>query len=200
MLNDATYFKYYLGNRGVTLILDYSAKLPRKVDIYHYHYQIQRLKPTAVVLPSVDYSALRTIDLVREFLGLGSYPMTIGTLQGNDLESLDECYSFLKEHCDIIGLPSPLEIIARRDEIIRDIGITGKVLYIEVYANPFEEVPPKDSLGVCTSYPLRLASEWRKLSDYKPTPKPLDFHANGLPEGLVVQNVREYKEVLSYVK
>jgi len=154
-----------------------------------------------IILPSSDYSCDRTVDLVKALLRRGRLKQKlIGVVQGINLEALQECYNFLSNYCDIIGLPSPLEIIARREEIARDLVIKERLLYIEVYSNPFEEVPPKGSLGICTSYPVRLAVDMRKLHEYIPTPSSLDFN---LPKGSIVgdllkRNIEEYMEVIGY--
>ena len=197
LLSNTTYLSFYKSLEG-NVILDYSPKLPRKCNPFELSWGVEQLKPTYVVLPSVDYSSDRTISIVKDFLTLSRFKELIGVVQGTDLDSLSSCYKFLRGYSSIIGLPSPLETIARREEIVRDLGIKEKVLYIEVYANPYEEIPPPDSLGICTSLPLRLASDLRKLSEFSPTPPPLDFSKKDLLEELAKANIEEYLEAVRY--
>lgn len=195
-LVDQKYLNYFEGEDRV--VLDTSPELPRKVDYYLLAWGIKRVNPSIVILPSIDFSAEKTIEAVAGFLSHHKPKYCVGVVQGLDLDSLSSCYEFIKDYCGIIGLPSPLETIARRDEIIRDLHIKEKVLYIEVYKNPYEEVPPKNSMGICTSYPVRLAADLRKLSEYSPTPPPLDFGKRDLIEDLARANVEEYLEVIKY--
>ena len=68
---------------------------------------------------------------------------------------------------------------------------------MEVHSDPYEEIPPSSSIGICTSYPVRLAADLRRLSEYSPTPPPLDLLRDSLVEELVKKNIREYVEVVS---
>lgn len=195
LLSDKTYLRFYRSREGV-VILDYSPRLPRKSNLEELLEGVELVKPSMVVIPSIDYSSDKTISLARSFLRQSKFKRLIGTVQGLDLDSLRECYQFLRNYCSVIGLPSPLETIARRDEIIRDLGVKEKVLYLEVYRNPYEEIPPVDSVGICTSFPVRLAIDYRKLSEFSPTPPPLDFDRKDIVEELARANIKEYLEVV----
>ena len=195
LLGNENYLNFYRSRVG-EVILDTSPVLPRRIDLDLLLRGIHLVKPKLVILPSIDYSCDRTIVAVQDFLRLGKVGYYVGVVQGLDLGSLRKCYKFLKKHCSIIGLPSPLETVARRDEIARDLHIKERLLYIEVYGDPYKEVPPASSLGICTSYPIRLAASLRKLSEYSPTPPPLDFDKEDLIEGLVEGNIKEYLEVV----
>jgi len=197
LLSNKTYLNFYKDREG-TVILDYSPGLPRRPDLDKLLVSIKLIKPSLVVLPSIDYSSNRTISLAGDFIRLSKFKKLIGVVQGLDLDTLNECYSFLRNHCGIIGLPSPLETIARRDEIIRDLGIKEKILYLEVYSNPYEEIPPPNSFGICTSFPARLAADLRKLTEYTPTPSSLDFYKDSLVEKLVKANIEGYLDVVKY--
>lgn len=199
LLTNRAYRDFFTGREG-TIILDYSASLPREHDLDRMIWGIKLIRPSLVVLPSVDYSYARTNYLVEVFLyGRKFKQELIGVLQGVDLESLNKCYSLLRDNCSIIGLPSPLETIARREEIIRDLGVKEKVIYLEVHSNPYEEVPPSTSLGICTSYPVRLAADLRRLSEFSPTPPPLNFYKENLVVELIEKNIREYVEEINHV-
>ena len=181
-----------------TVILDTSPVLPRKLGSSLLLEGIRLLKPTYVVLPSIDYSWDATLQAARDFRKHRKLPPFIGVLQGYNLDTLERCYRGLKSLCGVIALPSPLETIARRDEIIRDLGIKESILYIEVYSDPYEEIPPKGSLGICTSLPIRLAQDYRRLEEFVPTPPPLDCE---LPlvspfKELARSNVEDYLEVV----
>ena len=196
LLPNPSYQAHYKSKKN--LILDSSPKLPRRDLLNELLLGIKLVNPTLIVLPSIDYSWERTVTLVEEFLRRSkSKQELIGVVQGVDLDTLSKCYKFLKGKCSVIGLPSPLETIARREEIARDLGVTEKVLYIEVYANPYEEVPPANSMGIYTSYPVRLAAALRKLDEFSPTPPPLDFFKKNLVEELVSKNIAEYREVVN---
>jgi len=194
------YLNYYRSKLGTaTILLDTSPVLPRENNLEVLSGAIKLLNPNKVILPSKDYSYKNTVNLVQQFCRQSRRlsEELIGVLQGLDLESLLKCYTFLREVCGTIGLPSVLEKIARRDEIVRDLGIKGPTLYIEVFTNPYEEIPPKNSLGICTSYPIRLAQDLRELDEYKNTPPSLDFHSprGKLVKELVEGNIKEYLEV-----
>lgn len=198
LLNNPEYFHFFKRCGRNVVYLDYAPQLPRKTNIFHLYTAAQELQPAAVVLPGVDYSCESTITQAKVFLNLGGYPNMIGCVQGYDIDSLAECYRFLRKHCSMIGLTSPLETIARREEIARDLGITEGIVYIEIHNSPYDEIPPKSAAGIFTSFPLRLAAAHRVISDFRPTPEPLDFYTEDLVEELVEKNISEYEEVLRY--
>jgi len=197
LLTNKPYRDFFTSLKG-TILLDYSPLLPRRFDTYDTYSAIELVKPSLVVLPSVDYSYSRTSSLVESFLGGRRFRQElVGVIQGVDLDTLSRSYLYLKGKCSMIGLPSPLETIARRDEIVRDLSIREKVVYIEVHSNPYEEVPTPGAFGIYTSYPVRLASVLRRLSEFKPTPPPLDYFKDGLVEELVRKNIEEYVEAIN---
>jgi len=190
------YLDFYREKEDV--ILDSSPRLPRRPLLGELLLGVKLVKPALVVLPSIDYSWERTVSLVKEFLARGKPTQElVGVVQGVDLDSLNKCYSFLKGKCSVIGLPSPLETIARREEIARDLGVKEEILYIEVYTNPYEEVPPPGTMGMYTSFPVRLAAALRKLEEFSPTPPPLDFFKENLVEELASKNIEEYRKVIN---
>lgn len=198
------YLNYYKQkSKSEVVILDSAPDLPRKYFPSETLFEVAKyILPAVVILPSVDYSWDRTVGISQSFYRKYQKKLKsklVGILQGVDLASLSRCYSGLKEISDIIGLPSPLEKIARRDEIIRDLGITETTLYLEVYSNPFEEIPMGNTIGICTSFPVRLAQDLRELDEFIPTPPPLDFNLQEgkLLEELAIRNVKEYLEVVN---
>jgi len=197
-LYDDVYLKFFQ-ERSTNTILDYSPFLPRKPFIPSLLEGLRKVRPKLIVLPSIDYSRSRTIELATSFLRHIKGSGIIGVVQGVDIDSMNSCYQFLRNYCTIIGLPSVLEKIARREEIIRDLGIKEKTFYIEVFSNPYEEIPPSSCMGICTSYPARLAQDLRKLEEYKPTPRPLNLEIDSkdMIEQLLDRNITEYREVIS---
>ena len=192
------YLDYFSNSNEVT-ILDDSPILPRQPNPERLRQAIKLLGPDYVIMPSIDFSATKTIGFVSYFLKTTSVENPIGVLQGYDIDSLAECYKFLSNCCEVIALPSPLEKIARRDEIARDLKIKEKLLWLEVYTNPYEEVPIGKSLGICTSFPFRVAQVNKRLSEFstKPVnPKVLDFQNKDIVEELARENVREYLEAV----
>ena len=202
-LDSPIYRNYFSTNPTSSItILDGSPDLPRKgFWSGTLITALEIIKPDFIVLPSMDFSSIKTIELARRFVhSYRSYlPKTIGMLQGVELESLARCYNAIKDISNVIGLSSSLEKIARREEIIRDLKITKPIIYIEVYSNPYEEIPPKNSMGIVTSFPFRLAADLRELQEFKPTPPPLDFHMykGELIDELVVSNISKYIEAVN---
>lgn len=182
------------------LIMDSSPILPirnQMVDSYITSLSrgLEELRVDAVICPGVSFSSKETVRHTRYFINSSrKLPTTIMQLQGYDLASLRECYKELVGITDIVGLPSTLEKIAKREEIVRDLGIEKPILYMEVYSNPYEELPPKSSFGVYTSFPVRLAYDLRILEEYRPTPPvlPLLDTKKTLVEDLVKENIESY--------
>lgn len=202
LLCNKRYYDYFREKEGL-VVLDYSPNLPRNVDVLEYQHWIQQFKPKLVILPSVDYSAEKTVALSKSFLEQVKVKHPVGVIQGHNLDTLSACYLFLRNYCELIALPSPLETIARREEIARDLGIKEKLLYLEVYKNPYEEVPPEGAVGICTSFPIRLAQNLRRLSEFElnmKIPPPLDFFKEELVGELARDNIQEYLEVIKGVR
>jgi len=203
---DKTYLAFFKERRlkGSSVVLDYSPRLPRARVDFEVLVDIHRkLNPTSLVLPGVDYSDKKTIEWAQAFVrkyGKLVQSHWIGLLEGLDLESLDRCRKALISLTDVLGLPCSLEKIARREEIIRDLGITEPTLYLEVLGDPVAETPTgQSSLGICTSYPVRLAVDFRTFREHKPTPPSLDFGVSkvALDLGLVRSNIEEYLEAVN---
>jgi len=196
LLNRRVYLDFFSNIDGLVILED-SPILPRRPNLARLEAGVKVLDPDCVILPSIDYSATKTIELVKSFLKRVSIKRLIGVVQGYDIDSLQTCYNFLKEECELIALASPLETIAKRAEIARDLGLKEKVLWLEVYKNPYEEVPAKESIGICTSYPIRLAQVNKRLGEFrqKPgNPTLLNFDKDDLLLELARENVRLYIE------
>jgi len=198
LLSNKVYLDYY-SNSSEVLILDDSPALPRKPNLEKLKKFAQLLEPHYVIMPSIDFSADKTISYVTYFLKMFSVERPVGVLQGYDIESLGKCYKFLSDCCDMIALPSPLEKIAKRGEIARDLKIKEKILWLEVYRNPYEEVPIEKSVGICTSFPFRVAQVNKRVGEYaiRPVnPVVLNFNVDDLVDELIDNNVREYIEAV----
>lgn len=198
LLSRKTYLDFFSSTEGV-LILDDSPELPRKPNLERLKRASSLLGPDYVLLPSIDYSSTKTIKLATHFLRTVKVEKPIGVLQGFNLDSLQECYKALKDSCELVALPSPLETIAKREEIARDLGIKEKVLWVEVYKDPYEEVPPQKSVGICTSFPLRVAQVNKRLSEHAERPRNptvLDFYTEDLVLELAKENAKLYIEAV----
>ena len=196
-LDDPEYLHFFQ-ERGSNTILDFSPALPRRVSEDSLIYGTKLVKPKLVVLPSIDYSCEKTVTVASRLIRRIPKSNLVGVIQGYDIESMRVCYQFLRNYCEVIGLPSTAEKIAKRDEIARDLDIKEKLIYIEVFYNPYEEVPPARSFGICTSYPARLAQDLRKLEEFKPTPRRLNFDVSkdAMIEPLLDWNIERYREAV----
>lgn len=197
----STYKKFYLDRKekGDIVILDYTAKLPKKVPSEReYLCVLSDLKPDYVVLPDIDFSVEKTITLAKKYLDkIDSSIQLIANLQGQNADLVYKCYNSVRDYANVIGLPCSLEKIMERDILIKDFGITKeRCIFLEVYKNPRLEVSSLPNiLGIVTSYPVRLGLDLRSLSEYYPTPPSLDFlsEKNPMPE-LVLENVYNFLE------
>jgi len=195
------YRDFYLDrkNKGDTLILDFSAKMPRKApNEREYFCALNELMPTYLVLPDVDFSLEKTVRLTKKYLSrIDSSIQLIVNLQGQNTDSVYECYRIVRDYSNVIGLPAALEKVIDRSILIRDFGITEeKCIFLEIYKNPRLELAfLPNVLGVGTSYPVRLGLDLRSLSEHYPTPPPLDFLSdkNPMPE-LVLENIYKFLE------
>jgi hypothetical protein len=205
VLRDPKYLGFFASQRtlGKIVILDSSPNLPRtQVDTEALWKAYKLVGPTSVVLPGIDYNWKGTLKLTQAFVkeyGKGIKAALIGLLEGHDLESLRQCYRGLSELCGVIGLPCSLEKIARRDEIVRDLGISLPTVYLEILGNPLTEIPSKTTVGLCTSFPVRLAVESRLLEECIPVPLPLNFSlpSEKIDLELVNENIRKYQEIVN---
>ena len=201
-LDNENYREYHkLRSSKTALILDYSPTLPRITTSFEDHLRgIEVVNPSVVILPSVDFSYERTIKWSKYFSSrIVTKVKKAGVLQGYDLDTLDICYRELKQFSDLICLPSPLEKLGRREEIVRDLNITTPYFYLEVFENPYEEIPPPSATGIFTSYPIRLAADLREIDEYEGTPPALDYRIKRgrLMEDLVMRNIKDYMDILS---
>jgi len=201
ILENKTYCNFYKSRVGKdTVILDSNPILPRSTYSPDLLYKAaKKLNPTAVVLTSSDFDTTKTILWAHDFLSkykkkLGT--KFIGVLQGVDETSLKRCYLDLKDLCDIVALPEVNEGVGGRDWILHNLGIKEPIIYVGVFTDPYKELPMKAALGICTSFPLRLAYDFRKLNEFIPAPKPLNFKIRKEPvPGLALQNLRRYIEL-----
>ena len=199
LLNEV-YCNYFKAQKGIrAIILDWSYLWPRrKPDLLQLEESIIKVAADSVILPSISYSWKATVDVAQTFTKICKPKVKfIGTLEGYSLDTLRLCYREIRKLSNLICLPSTLEKVARREEIIRDLRIKESVLYLEVLKDPFEEMPPKDSIGICTSLPIRLAADYRRLEEFKPYAPPIDF-VGGKPidEELAIANSLSYKEAV----
>ena len=201
MQESSEYSNYYIKKaRTETVILDQSPVLPRKftMDMGNYFDIASELRPQYLMLPDDEFACTRTVQMSLLFSQLFRKDLRgielIGNLQGTDLDSLRGCHSSIARSCDLIGLPASTERILPRGQIVKRLRIRRRVLFLEVYNNPQDELPIlKNCIGVVTSLPVRLAHDLRGLHEYRPTPSPLDFYLQEepLPE-LVERNVKEF--------
>ena len=199
LCKDRDYLNFFRNKSNI--VLDYSPVVPRKdyISLDIFTKTIEILNPEYIVVPSVDFSTTKTIDLAERLSSVvGS--RGIGILQGTTLDQLSKCYTRFVDLFGVVGLPSTLEVVARRYEIIRDLDIKMSTIYLEVYNNPLEEIPSEaNTLGIITSFPIRLALESRNLDDFIPTPKKLDFHydVSSVNIELAESNIKRYIEVVN---
>lgn len=190
-------------HQGKIVILDFSALLPRSsvgLELLWKAYEL--IRPSSLVLPGVDFSWKNTLAASQSFIqsyGNKVKSRLIGLVEGYDQDTVRKCYLGISELCGVIGLPCSLEKVARREEIVRDLGITQPTIYLEILGNPLSETIPKSSLGICTSYPIRLAHDYRRLSEFIPAPSPLNFYApkERFDLELVKSNIDEYLEAVN---
>jgi len=201
ILESKTYCNFYKSRVGKdTVILDSSPILPRSTYNPDLLYRAaKKLHPTAIVLPSSDFDTTKTILWAHDFLS--KYKKKLGTkfvgvLQGVNKASLKRCYLDFKGLCDIVALPEVNEGVGGRDWVLYNLDIKEPVIYLGVFTDPYKEVPLKAILGICTSFPLRLAYDFRRLDEFIPAPKPLDFRMRKEPvPGLALTNLRRYLEL-----
>jgi hypothetical protein len=206
--HSSKYYDFFKGYSGI-IILDTSPSFIRECNWKTLEWARDKIAVDYLLLPSIDYSAKKTIEIVDRYLEKWSDGEVseesnpyVGVLQGVSLSSLQECYNYLKKKVTTIALPSGLEKISRREEIVRDLKIDQLSLYLDIYKNPYEEVPPLSSLGIVTSWPLRLASVLRPMTDYYPTPPSVDLFSRyeNLSEKIIEDNIKDYLDIVKYSK
>lgn len=189
----------FIKNYSSLVILEYSPTLPRYINLSELENSLKLYNFQYVIMPSIDFSEQKTLALAKVFLKEFKVKYPIGVIQGSSLDDMLSCYKFLRNHCEIIALPSPLEKIARRQEIARDLGIKEKLLWLEVFSDPYEEVPTDNAMGICSSFPWRVTQVNKKLGEFKlppSTPLVLDFYREDLVEKLARENVSKYMEAV----
>lgn len=204
MVQDSNYAAFFKSriSAGDRVFLDYSPEIPRhRPDLGLFKSVIETLEPSTIVLPGVEYDWQSTVflanDLIKKLGYSGKYKW-IGLVEGTDFSSLSKCYVAIHGLVDAIALPSSLEKIARREEIIRDLQIDKPVYYAEIFKDPNEERPPENVEGLWTSFPVRLALDHRTLDELLPSPPPLNFliPKSELDVNLVRSIVQDYSEAL----
>lgn len=202
ILENPNYLAYYKlkKTKGATIYLDTAPMLPRQTNLQCLLSAAQQIRPHYIILPSKDYDYKRTVGLALTFIQMlmeiNVKSQCVGVLQGIDINSINECYKAIGGKVSTIGLPSVLETVDSRSEIIRKLGITEPIVYIEIHANPIKETYSGKGTVMLTSFPIRLALSARNLSEYAPTPKPLNYE---LPKGeslmgLAGENIKAYLE------
>lgn len=203
LFQDNRYLEYYAERsaKGNTIIMDTSFGLPRKgISEAEILDATRLLKPTYTILPDVDFSMEKTITRTIDWARI-SNTLTIGNLQGHDMEALRKCYKALTEEVDIIGLPASNEKIDSRMVIIEELGIKEQCFFIGTYRDPINEIPNLPNvMGISSDHPVRLGIDLRALSEHYPDPPPLDFSLEKmlLPE-LVEDNVEKFLDLCSEV-
>lgn len=200
-----TYFEFYQKRviKGDMVLLNTSPTSPRSEFNPDLLYRAAlELKPKAIVLPSCDYSVSRTLSWAQVFLDkykdkLYRPVKFVGVVQGADEKDLINCYKELLRFTDIIALPQIIEKIISRNEFIKSLKTSKPIVFLEVSTDPVPEFPRQSRvLGIVSAYPLRLAYELRKLYEFKPTPKPLDFFLKEEPiPSLAEDNVQTFLEL-----
>jgi hypothetical protein len=204
IVSNPNYLAYYKlkKTKGATLYLDTAPNLPRQSNLQCLLSAAQQLRPQYTILPSKDYDYARTVGLSLTFIQMlektSIKSKCVGVLQGVDIGGINQCYKGLKDYVGVIGLPSVLETVAPRADIVRELGIYSPIVYIEVYANPNKETHSDKKTVMLTSFPIRLGLSARKLSEHSPTPRPLNYE---LPKGeslikLAIENIKEYLEIV----
>ena len=203
---DKQNYKNYYKNQSLldrTLLVEWSPNLPRgsdkSFDPRAYRRIVNELHPSLVVIPSKDYDYLTTIESAIKFCASSTwkdYPIGnyIGLIQGTNEKEILECYSCYRQlGISNIGLASPLELVILRRDLIKVLNpISGIGIYfIETYADILSEIPTQPVRGFCTSFPIRLGLEGRTISDWGPTPPPLDFNKEE-DSTLIEDNVEDW--------
>lgn len=198
LLIDSKYEEFYRNRRkaGDIVIMDSSPKVPRELmDPKSFWAAYWKVQPQYIVMPSSDYALGKTVATAKEYYTTyKGMCKTVGVLQGANLDEIKECHRRIARFSDIIGLPMSCEKIVKRIKLFNCIKFTKPVLYLEVFYNPTNEFPVNHrSMGIATSFPLRLAYELRSLEEYRGYPKLLNFglKEEPVPE-LAERNVKEY--------
>lgn len=194
---------------GSEVILDYSHKVPRSYryipDIEEYANLIRSIKPTYAVLPDVEFSHQKTVLATDQFFLKYSrgtpriIPQStklVGILHGTTETELKLCYRDILSYSDIIGLAGSSEKVISRSKLITSLKIRKPIILFGVYKDPISEIPPqKNVIGIVTSFPLRLAYCGRLLSEFRVSPKQLDFNMVEESNPMIAErNVKQFLE------
>lgn len=100
-----TFYKKSLSN-GRTVILDNGVQESREpYDVIKFISWLSILKPTEYIVPDCIDNKEKTIELFKEFGKRNEEGgIRIGVVQGNSTKDLLDCYSFMNEHADKIGI------------------------------------------------------------------------------------------------
>jgi len=105
------YFEFFVESlrMGRTVILDNSLyELGEAFDMKEYAYWINKLHPTAYIVPDAFWDSQKTIELSQEWmLSEGRYLsqdiLTIGVAQGSTYKDIVRSYKYMDAVCDIIA-------------------------------------------------------------------------------------------------
>jgi len=210
-LSEPSYYKFYSNcwNRGDTLILDNGAyELNTSVSFDDLLQSYQRLGGAdIVVIP--DTNEGNNLDLAEEF---SSYIDAFRNVNSKVKfmvvpHSLEEVKPLIQlGYADIIGLNKDFARTGR-DKVIEKLlkmGVDKQFHLLGVYRNPIKEVADvlkfKDLIiGIDSSMPYRLAKGGRKLEEYRPYPKVINFYEDDLSEPILKHCVSEFEWFIDYV-
>jgi len=194
-LKDWKYLDFYKERvrLGKVVILDHSPGYPRssvKDDLFLSI--IRRLNPKVIVLPDSDLNWEKTVRRSLSFSRRVNC-LTVGVLQGRDLESIEKCYKELKGKVSAVGLPPSVQKFIDRNLLIDELGILEPCILIETYKSVIDEKPKNPRIDIAWStWPYRLAAAGMTLSETRPVPPSLDFDGLVVPT-LFERNITRYK-------
>ena len=207
VVSSPEYRRYYRekSSKGDVVILDHDPKTPRSpISSAYFIAAMDFIRPRAIVLPNRDLDARSTIRATQDLLKYlpskeerGKVPgrspsRYIMVLQGVSLTELQNQYQYFGPLVDAIGLPASLEKVGNRTKIAQELGITGPIVFIEVFKDLLAEVPRLPNVDLAWStLPIRLAYEGRRLGSIHPSPGPLTFRESYIPP-LAESNIRQY--------
>jgi len=210
-LSEPSYCEFYSScwDRGDTLILDNGAyELNTSVPFDDLLQSYQRLGGSdIVVIP--DTNEGNNLDLAEEF---SSYIDAFRNINSKVKfmvvpHSLEEVKPLIQlGYADIIGLNKDFARTGRSKVIekLLKMGVDKQFHLLGVYRNPIKEVADvlkfKDLIiGMDSSMPYRIAKSGRKLEEYRPYPKVINFYEDNLSEPILKHCVSEFEWFIDYV-
>ena len=210
-LSEPSYCEFYSScwDRGDTLILDNGAyELNTSVPFDDLLQSYQRLGGSdIVVIP--DTNEGNNLDLAEEF---SSYIDAFRNINSKVKfmvvpHSLEEVKPLIQlGYADIIGLNKDFARTGRSKVIekLLKMGVDKQFHLLGVYRNPIKEVADvlkfKDLIiGMDSSMPYRIAKSGRKLEEYRPYPKVINFYEDDLSEPILKHCVSEFEWFIDYV-